>query len=390
LCSISTEKTVLGFGAFLFGYNWFLLMGFYNFCLSLPVALFTIGYYLRHRGAIRGRRIAVVMLLFVALYLSHIVSCAIAALVLVVFSGLFGQGRIRALGEVAIGGSAACLLFVLNLSLRDGTASSGQAIRLPFSQLLQFTASLRLGPWFENWEWAWIILVWVVLGCWIVGSVSETIRHSAEERPWWLVMGVVLCLALALPNTALGGTALNERLALFVGLLLLPTLSLRGWKPPQSWLVAAFAVLVVLQLAYIHYSFCQWNHRLEPFQRVATQIPPRMKVLPLIFEHNVAGMYSNPFLHADAYALASSFAVTPTNYEGYKDHFPVRYRKDAQLAGPGDWWQPSSFLERDMARHYDFVLLWKADAATLAHPALRGFRNISGGADGRLVLLKRQ
>jgi hypothetical protein len=388
--SINTEKTVLGFGAFLLGYNWFLLMGFYNFSLSLPLALFTIGYYLRHRRVIRGRRIAVVILLFVALYFSHIVSCAVTGMVLLLFCGLFGQARLRALLEVAIGGSAAGMLFALNLSLRAGTEAKDPLFRLPIADLLQFVASLRIGPWFERWEWVWIALLWVVLGVWIAGSFSQTIRHTSEERPWWLAAAVMLCLALALPNTALGGTALNERLALFVGLFLLPTLSLRGWKWPRSWLVVAFGVLVALQLAYIHYSFREWNRRLEPFQRVAADIPARTKVLPLIFEHNVAGKLANPFLHADGYALAATFGVTPTNYEGYKDYFPVRYRRDVNLAGPGDWWQPSAFLERDMARHYDAVLVWGADAATLSHPALRGFRKTSERAGGKLLLLKRQ
>jgi hypothetical protein len=181
---------------------------------------------------------------------------------------------------------------------------------------------------------------------------------------------------------------LNERLPIYLGLFLLAALSPRAGMLTARWVKIAFGVFVLTQLVYLHVSFADWNRRLEPFRRAASHIEPNARVLPLIFEENVVDFFVNPYVHAGSYLLASSRSVSPTNYEGYRDYFPVAYRKDAPLAAPREWFKPAEFLARDMARHYDYVLLWKADDAVRSHPALRRFKPVF--AEGQLQLLRRQ
>jgi hypothetical protein len=191
-----------------------------------------------------------------------------------------------------------------------------------------------------------------------------------------------------MPNNLLGGTSLNERLAIFVGLFLLVTLSPRRWTFPKWWLVAALAVLMVTQLLYIHLAIRNWNRQLDPFQQIGHRIAHNSKVLPLIYADNVVGFYANPLLHADATALAQSHSVSPCNYEGFTGYFPIRYKSRSIIPVPEEWYRPDAFIERDLVKHYDYVIAWKADPSKLAAPAFGKFAPVY--ASGNLVLLKRR
>src|ERR1051325_4796404 len=178
--SISAEKTVLGFGSFLFVYNWFLLMGFYNFCLSIPLALFSLGYGIRNRGALRAPRLVVFSLLFTALYLSHVVSFGLTVLVLVFLMAGFGEKRTRALTGLGLAILPASLLFIIH-SLGRGKGPE-PAFHAPLGWLAANTLSLRIGPWFHPLEWVWLTALWLVLGLWLGQTLKPRARTSSQRR----------------------------------------------------------------------------------------------------------------------------------------------------------------------------------------------------------------
>lgn len=379
--SINAEKTILGFGAFLFGYNWFLWMGFYNFCLSVPLALFVIGYGIRHRGVMHPLRVVLMAILLLLLYFSHVVSFAVALLVLGFLYGCFGQKRLRSLGELGLCAFPSLIVFVAYLAGRPRVAEP--VYRTPIPWLAANTFSFKIGPWFGGMEWVWFVALWLVLGTWLVLTCAQLGRWQTEERIWWMVVGMMLALSLLVPHNFLGGSAFNERLALFFGLFLLAALSIRAWTLPISWLTGAFMVLVVVQLVYIHICFLEWNRRLEPFRKAAAHIEPGVRLLPLMFAANVVGFYVNPLLHADSCILMEKRCASPTNYEGYRSYFPVRYKDGAPLASSAEWFDPQSYLQRDLAKYYEYVLLWNSP-----EKALKGFDGVF--ADGDVQLLKRR
>src|SRR5262245_37251957 len=67
----------LAFLSFPFVYNFLLNMGFYNFCFSLAAFLFSLGYWLRHRGRLGIRHTAVLALLILWTYFCHPVTLAV-------------------------------------------------------------------------------------------------------------------------------------------------------------------------------------------------------------------------------------------------------------------------------------------------------------------------
>ncbi|HEX7972702.1 MAG TPA: hypothetical protein VF501_10975, partial [Thiobacillus sp.] len=66
--------------AFPFVHNRTLYLGFYNFSFGVAASLFLAGYWLRHSGELTVRRIAVVLLLVLALAMTHPVALAVALL----------------------------------------------------------------------------------------------------------------------------------------------------------------------------------------------------------------------------------------------------------------------------------------------------------------------
>jgi len=385
LRSISAEKTAIGFGAFLLGYNWHLLMGFYNFCFSVPLALVTIGYCIRHRGFIHGGRMCSLMGLLLALYFSHVVSFGLALLVVAILFGFFGQRRLSALGELVVPCLPAAACFLIHLSMQPGTAES--FLFPPPKWSVMNALSLRIGPLFHGWEIVWLFALWTLLIAWLVMGLPQIRQWHPETRIWALVLGLVIVLCLVMPNNALGGSALNERFAFYTGLFLLPALSLRAWTLPRWILVAGFLVLFAAQQVYLHVTFWEWNQRLAPFHRAAGHLQPASKVLPLMFAPNEVGFYVNPLLHADSYSLIPNRCVSPTNYEAHRTYFPLRYKWNA-LPTPTDWYKPESFLQHDMARHYDYVLVWNAHPSVFQSPALRTFTEVFAERD--VHLLKRR
>ena len=57
LRSIDRERYILGFLGFLFGYNYLLHMGFYNYALSFSVFFFALGYWWKRRDSMSSARI---------------------------------------------------------------------------------------------------------------------------------------------------------------------------------------------------------------------------------------------------------------------------------------------------------------------------------------------
>lgn len=382
--SIDTEKTPLGLGFFLFGYNWFLLMGFYNFCLSMPLALFVIGYGLRHRGVLNPRRLVLMAVLFLLLYFSHLVSFGVAALALLVAFGCFGQRRLYALGQLAVSAIPALVCGLWNYS--GGTHADTPVYWLPVNLHAANTITFKIGPLFRFGEAIWFAALWCVLGFCLYRTVRSSRPAKTEDRIVWGFVAVAVALCWFVPYNLLGGTSLNDRFALYVGLFLIAAISWKALEPSKNLLFVAFTVLVAAQLLYLHISFRQWNQQLAPFTRAAQHIDPQVRVLPLLFSENVVGFYANPLLHADSHALLQKRGVSPCNYEAYLDHFPAVYNTNAPLPAPVNWHQPRSFLERDMAKHYEFVLLWDAEESVLRHSTLRPFREVF--AEGKLKLLK--
>ena len=86
LGAVHEGKNLYGFLGFLFSDHYLLHMGFYSFSLSVPLFFFALGYFIKHKEELSVGRIAILNLLCILIYLSHILSFLLLILSLTLLS----------------------------------------------------------------------------------------------------------------------------------------------------------------------------------------------------------------------------------------------------------------------------------------------------------------
>ena len=74
LGAVHQGKNLYGFVGFLFSDHYLLHMGFYSFSLSVPLFFFALGYFIKHKEDMGVDKIAILNLLCILIYFSHILS----------------------------------------------------------------------------------------------------------------------------------------------------------------------------------------------------------------------------------------------------------------------------------------------------------------------------
>jgi hypothetical protein len=262
----------LAFMAFPLTFSDALLFGFYNFALSTVMFLVVAGYALRHREEINRRRAAVLTLLLVITFFTHIVGFAEAVLFVVCVLGTvalrqrevgrWSPRRVLAAAAVGVGGIAVVVGFLV-------LTHSSQVSHANRLVVLASAAAL-----------SWGIVsygVWEILLCAVLAVVLWAVFILAlrSRRPWPITAGdgalvfvvlSVVVLALAPERLSSGGSVVTERLAVF------PVYGAVLWLAggPVSrrsvlWL-AAVASVVALGLG------ASRVHSLERLQQVANDV----------------------------------------------------------------------------------------------------------------------
>ena len=89
------EKFLFAWLGFPFAYNYLLYMGFYNFTLSISFFFFSFGFWWKHKDDMQVKHLAVLYVLLLLTYLSHIVSYGLVVLGISVAAGcIWGCGAL--------------------------------------------------------------------------------------------------------------------------------------------------------------------------------------------------------------------------------------------------------------------------------------------------------
>ena len=83
---VQKGNAIFGLVGFIFAYNYLLHMGFYNFVLSMSLFFFTLGYWWKHKDKLTLKNIGVMYVLLIATYLTHYQSYATLLMALTFFS----------------------------------------------------------------------------------------------------------------------------------------------------------------------------------------------------------------------------------------------------------------------------------------------------------------
>ncbi len=343
---------------FPFGVTASWLLGFVNYCLSLPLLLFALRAHERLEPGDR-RRLAALAAWTAAVVFTHPFTA-------LVFAGLAGAAAVLDRRRGLPGGTPRGAFAVPLLA--GGTIAAWQAIswlgaggevlasrppswRSP-AVVLDYVGLTVRG--FGGPTWAEVLSV----GGWVLAvAVAVRVLLAGPRRPGRPALYAALCgvglfvLPFALSNYYYINTRLTDVLALLLALALARA-PVRG---PAAALVAATAIVLCGGLAVR--SAAVARDMSEP-----TGLLPRMEadrdVLPILFDNDSpaldAGMF-DPMLHVHVYyhlrrggGFSPYLLSSPVN--------PLRIRADADRPAPLQF-QPNAFSLTEHGGHYDYLLI---------------------------------
>jgi hypothetical protein len=391
------DRSWLAFLAFPFVYNQPFQYGFYNFCGSVGLFLFALGFWWRRRDD-PGPGLAVGLNLILLLcYFTHILSTVLAlgGIGILWLATLRRATLKRHLLHVLILAPQAILpLWFLSTHGAEPTPWKGQPWVL-FQYLVRnrvlYTFSetqLLLGP-----------LLTALFALLVVATLLQ--RHPPrlrEEDGFVVIALIVVVLFFAGPEGMSGGSLIKMRLCLYPWLLLLPWISPRlAWpggradRPIRGALVAvlsaAAAVNVVAYVRWYQAADRDVQSFLSVFEGAAGQeIAPGSRVLPALFDRRASIGVVGLLGHAIDRAAVEKGFLDWGHYEAQYDLFPVQYRPGVPY--PSLWKLEVAPADLDVETHrdqIDYVFCWKMPPGSpLAARLRRGYTLVAEQAPARL------
>jgi len=380
------------------GCNWFLSMGFYNFCFGLIFFVLCFGYWFRWRRCFGAKQWLVLSILTSLLYFTHLF-CFLMAALLIGITGLLDtlseawQHREHGVAFRSLTGALRSvvlpeLCFLVFLFLKPFSTVGSQYVAHPatassIAGILQGLSVYRLTHVFHVLQDCYGPLAKaavLLIGVFIICAFYWTLRQSREPISavsYGLAVFSMICFLLYIfgPASFSGTGLLGERAAWFGLWSAFAFLASREWNIRGKLFVRVVATIVC---AINLLSGALWRREVSPLLRpyydAARLVQPNKTILSLCY---CAQQYSNPAVlhrlrilplaHAgDITALAGrDFSIA--NYEGTGSSFPVEYLSEVNPAIHATGLMENETnpeiadlaeYEEKTGRSIDYVLVW--------------------------------
>ena len=385
ILAINPASVAVSFLAFPFVYNWPMHMGFYSFIYSLPLFLFSIGYWARHKDDFGLRQIVTLAFLSFSLYLTHMLSLFLALGVIGVMivwlmlakgfnhiSMQFGRTVLanyfkRHALLPALSFLPAIFATFVFWSGRGLTDSLTDYPKILLRQILSFQRS----------EAVVFLLVGVLFVFLILSVRFGPSQFRIENWDGFLVAGLFCFLIyLVAPESVFGaGGEIRPRLLLYPIFVLVLWLGAQTYRPVlKRGIICCSAALAITLLVMNSTKYGEFNDYLHEYASAKYLIEPRSTVLPIEFTYSTMPdsfdfdwfrqSSPDPFLHASGYITAETGSVDLENYEALTNHFPTTFRSERNpLRYIGTVERPLSGL--DFTNYHwrtggqiDYILVW--------------------------------
>ena len=393
--------------ACIFMSNLFLHMGFYNFCYSLPLYLFFLGYWIKHHHEPRPRHLSMLLVLSLLLYFAHIFSfvAALIAVAILYFDQIFDEiwrhveswrvpwsaqkraqerfQRCRASFVWTFGGVLPALILAGFFFVDKGgvsapsfnlqTAQQRLDYVMPFSSLVSFQPEEETVAYITLYGFG--VLVGYVL-------ISQPTLLLTQARPFALIVMVYGCIFFIAPEKSSGGSFIPQRLTLYIALSVILWLGVYRFPLWCKRPIQATASGIVLLFLILHIgTYAVLNDYLQEYRSCLSVLEANTTLLPLSFSHTGRtpdgqrlSHKAEPFRHASGYFVADRSIVTLDNFSAYKGHHPLIYRehlRPEQYIGCLECIPPKvdfvHYAEKTGGR-VDYVLMWNVQDKDLQDP----------------------
>jgi hypothetical protein len=342
LRSIRPRAAPLAFLAFPMVYSYLFAQGFYNFCLSIAVFFFVVGYWIRHRDRLNVWRGAALMGLGLLLYSCHLFSLMMACGVMGILAVWFGAREYKKNVRLVLRRAVVTLLamlpaLVLAVLFRpsaakfQGNAADEWSPKDDLVGLLQFSSlvSYRTG---EAWLGGGVASLFGALVLLVLFGKIKRREWSKWDGLLLLPLGLLAVYFKAHDDVSLH-FYIPHRVMLYLFLTLLLWLAGQPMARKVRWIAAPLAMVLSLGFVASHaMKYRQFAPQLREFVSAGDQIRRNSTFLPLIFSPRgcdsagkAISIDVSPFYMASGYIAVAREAVDLRNYEADTDHFPVRF-----------------------------------------------------------------
>ncbi len=368
LINVDSTKKWLALAFFPFVYNYLLNMGFYNFSYSVGFFLLAVGYWWKHHQNLRLKHAAILNLIMVCCYFSHMVSTVIALLSIAVLWLVTIRLNTIKKHLLQIPMLLPSCIFPLWFVVSHGTTSHGS--HWPSKRLFNYFTTLEVFYSFDNFQlYIGKILVFYFLVSLLISIFTNKLRwaerfrkpHLQKEDGFLLLSITCLILYITVPDGMSGGGFITHRLSLYPYLILLPWLY-GTLKQPIKWLsTTVLVVLALVNLVYLMRWYPMLDKDMKEFRSGVEAVEPNKTIMPLIFNNHGHCDRIGMFLHAIGYYCAYTKGVEWDNYEATTNYFPIMYKPALNSIRPNTGIIEGHPQDMDIAANInlvDYICAW--------------------------------
>lgn len=357
---------------FPFIYSFVFFMGFYNFCLSLPVFFFTLNYWLKNENLLSFKKVIIMTFLFLLLFFFHGLSFVFLALTIgiillnTIFKNYFSKQALKN-DFLNIGVYIIALLpslFLLALFILKNP--SGKMDYLPKKELLDgllFFRPLIVFNVQEEQPYTKIIaIIFAILMLPIIALMCKC--YFADNRKtlfskWFLIANAFFILYWLLPDSMASGGMVSVRVCLFFFMALILWFAAKK-LPLWIEIIAVFCVLASTAFLGIYHAKISQSidEDVREIYSVESYLQPNKTLLPL----NYSGNWLQP--HFSNYLGMEKTIVIFENYEAANNYFPLKWKPEVHpyLFGNAFGNPPCADIEKyenETGGNVDYILRWR-------------------------------
>jgi hypothetical protein len=318
---------------FSFVYSFTFRIGFYNFCIGIPLLFWTLGLWFNDRENPSKKRIILLCGMTVLLYAAHIFHFIVFGIIVfsielqyILVAGI-KKGLIRKLflpALIMLPGVIMTIIFLLSNNSFEHTPPSYLPLEKLVQMILDNSPAITLSYERE-------LIFARIIACSIVVLILFVIYNFIKKRktttpvfrPFWIVPTmIVLIIYFVFPDWVVSGGFISIRWALFFYLLLI--ILIAGKELSVKQLTGPVAVLLITHLFFIQYhdeETAKLSEDAEILVDAEDYMDDNTVLLPL--------SYSTNWIHINHanYMATTKNIINLDNYEPTKPHFPLIWKK---------------------------------------------------------------